>query len=126
MSKKRKTQTQSVEFMINNFHGDFESGLSIQQISEKYDIDKSYIYKLLDQIATNNGVTREYYLVHPQKSHSNTACDRNNSYTPYKEEDYKNICKSFDELISDISALRQEVEKLNEEADITNHEEKEN
>lgn len=110
--KKRKTDlTLSVKKMMENFHNDFNNGLNINEIAEKYKIDKSTIYKKLDVIAESNGVTRDYYIKHPQKAHSIPAHDTNNSYKHYTDDELENISASFDNIIDEIGSLRNKIAK---------------
>lgn len=124
MSKKGKAQTKSVEVMLTNFHADFQSGLNISQIAEKYDVGKSYAYKLLGKIAEMNGVSRAYYLEREHSTHNVTVeYDRNNGYTHYTDEMFKNIMKSFDDLLEDITVLSKDLEVLNQEIKNNDYEE---
>ena len=115
-STKRKKRTQRVDEFKNNFHSLFESGMKISQISSEYDVDVSYAYKLLEEIANQNGVTRNYYLEQEHVHNNNSSdCDRKNSYTHYEEEHFKAISESFDNCLSDIIILSQKIESMRKE-----------
>ena len=118
-----KTQTKCVEKLVRNFHTDFEAGLTITQIADKYYVTKSYIYKLLEKIAKQNGVKREYYLEREHATHTSSEYDRNTGFTHYNDEMFQNIMKSFDNLHEDISTLRSKLEAFKQE--INNKEDEE-
>lgn len=112
--KRKNNNKLSVEELIKNFHEDFESGLSIPEIADKYKIDKSYIYRLLEKIATLNGVDRSYYLKKEHSTHNITMkYDHNNSYNHYDDEMFIAIDKKFEDLQNDISDLCAKLKEVN-------------
>lgn len=105
-----KKGSMSVDRMMKYFHNDFNNGLEINEIAKKYKINKSTVYKKLEKIAKTNGVSRDYYIRNPQMSHKIPAHDTKNSYEHYTDDDLKNINASFDNIVTDIVALREKIE----------------
>lgn len=115
MSKKaKKTQTQSVKMLRQNFHKMFVEGHSIREISDKYSVDISYVYKMLGEIAKENEVERDFYLRQHLKSHNNSHCsyDCKNAFTHYNENDFKEISNSFNAVEKDIEVLLEKLENI--------------
>lgn len=61
-------RTENVSKMLENFMELHNEGYTIPEIAQKYNVEKSTVYHLLQQIADANGVTRESLL---QIVHSN-------------------------------------------------------
>ena len=80
----RKKRTQYVEKMKRNFHQHFEAGMKISEIASKYNVDVSYTYKLLEDIAKNNNVPREYYLERDSSTHVGNMTS-NSSFNHYTQ-----------------------------------------
>ena len=55
-------RTQRVENLTQKFMQYHEAGYSIREIAAKFNVDRSTIYNYLDEIAKENGVTRESLL----------------------------------------------------------------
>lgn len=112
----RKKRTQYVDEMEKNFHQHFEAGMKISEIANKYNVDVSYTYRLLEEIGKNNNVPREYYLERDSSTHISSGTG-NASFTHYTPEQYESISKSFDIAFSDIKNLRQNIEALSKDND---------
>jgi hypothetical protein len=123
-TQNRKKRTQRVEEFKKNFHAEFESGVALAEIAKKYDVDKSYAYKLLGGIAASNGVTRDYYMVRENTGYTVTSVNRKNSFTHYSDEDYNSIISSFDNCFSDIKILNQKIEAMKKERENNEDEER--
>ena len=73
--KPKRNRTERVKLLIENFHSEFMSGLTIGEIEEKYHVSKGYSYNLLDEIAAQNGVDKEIYFQRDHGLHVYTAQD---------------------------------------------------
>ena len=60
--KSRTQQTQRVKALKENFMQYHSQGYSIPEIAKIFNVEYSTVYKNLDEIAKNNGVTRESLL----------------------------------------------------------------
>ena len=99
----RIQRTQRVEKLIKEFMGYHKQGLTVLEIAKIFDVDFSTVYKHLQQIADENGVTRESLLQKPFSSYASRP-----SYSKDKVDfeklrtDFDNVEKGIDEILNTI------------------------
>lgn len=104
-------QSERVSLMKSNFMQLHSDGYSISEIADKFNLTSRRIYHLLQEIADENGVSRESLLQHVHKKHS--AKGHSNSIesriNPNKlNEDFDILLHDIDTLITDINTILQE------------------
>ena len=99
-------RTQRVENLVKNFMLYHNDGYSICEIADVFEVDFSTVYKHLQEIADNNGVTRESLLVIP---HSSTS-----SHLPfYKEKiNIEELKNSFIQLEADVDKVIENIDRI--------------
>ena len=115
MANKGKQDERTIQFK-KNFMKEREKGLSIPEIADKYSISRRHAYYILQEIADENGVTRESLLFHPHKEHStplftNTRNGEEKVNVEKVREDFQNILTSAQNVMNAIETLLEEDEQ---------------
>jgi predicted DNA-binding protein YlxM (UPF0122 family) len=88
--------------MMENYIADRESGLSISQIADKYNLDKRTVHAHLEDIAKIQGVSRESLLDVPHRPHIMSGYNINRPAPKLDTE----------EFLSQVKTVRDELDKL--------------
>lgn len=107
MSSRR---SQSTIKMKGEFMFCHKKGMSIAEIAKEYDVSVYTIYDMLQEIADENGVTRESLLQIVHKSHVNTA-SRDLNKKVNKVEAVK-IVDGFSNLLDEINTFIEKIEEV--------------
>ena len=94
--------------MMENFYSHFESGMSIREIAEHYKLSESTVYKKLDTIAKNVGVSRETLLSIPHAPHIATT----SKSEQIKKIDIAQACDQLENDIGKLDELLASIEKI--------------
>lgn len=94
--------------LINEFMNYHNDGYSIPEIAEIFHVDFSTVYNNLQEIADNNGVTRESLLqvVHLTHDVSNRRLSNSLKEDPYE------LNKSFEELLGNIDNITTKIDSI--------------
>lgn len=102
--------SESVKKMLNEFMELHENGYTINEIAKKFSLSASTVYSYLQEIAQNNGVTRESLLCTVHKQHVVTK--EHPKYEKILPEDlnenFSNMLKEVDTIISKIDSLKED------------------
>lgn len=93
--------------LMRNFKADFDSGMTIDQIARKYGISPRHTRKLLDEIAKQEGVDREYFLRRPHKKHEITQTPTLPTIVGSKE-----LLKMFDSVDKEMASIMNMIEEM--------------
>ena len=95
--------TQRVKKLHKEFMHYHNQGYSVMEIAKIFDVDFSTVYKHLQQIADENGVTRESLLSNPVGSYPSRATSSSEKVDFEKlRTDFDNAEKSIDEILNTI------------------------
>lgn len=105
-------RTKKIRKLMEEFPELRKKGLLIPEIAEKFGTHKSFVYKLLDDIAKQHNMRKEDLLEFPQKSHEGPRESKikvlsNN----IKNNERKNIKINFDNLEKEIKSCLELIEK---------------
>jgi len=104
-SGKGRVRTERVQLMIDNFFQEFQSGLTPDQIEEKYGVSSGYWRKFVDEIADNNHVDKEIFF---QRNHgSHVLTDNSGRIIPKKAS-----MLELEELLTEAEDLLKKTEKV--------------
>ncbi len=97
------TRTQRVEKLHKEFMSYHKQGYSVLEIAKILKVDFSTVYKHLQQIADENGVTRESLLVKPSSSYSERATYSTDKVNFEKlRTEFANVEQSIDEILNTV------------------------
>ena len=102
----RNQQTQRVKALKENFMQYHNEGYTIPEIAKIFNVEPSTVYKNLDEIAKNNGVTRESLL---QKAPYSPQLTSKAAYQKDKV-DIEELQKSFTNLKNDLTEVINQLE----------------
>ena len=77
--RKGKPETQRVQDLMNDFvkiRREYPEK-PIKEIADEYDVDLSYMYRLIKKIAKKEGISREELLFVPHKKHRSRSSKKN-------------------------------------------------
>ena len=99
-----KKSTERVIQMKQNFMRLHDEGKTIPEIAKIYHLNFSTVYKSLQEIADENGTTREELL---SQVHVGTSRNSKNYSTPKTPNtiDFKKLSKSFDFVLAELNNL---------------------
>ena len=99
-----KKSTERVIQMKQNFMRLHDEGKTIPEIAKIYNLNFSTVYKSLQEIADENGTTREELL---SQVHVGTSRNSKNYSTPKTPNtiDFKKLSKSFDFVLAELNNL---------------------
>ena len=93
---------------MRNFKADFDSGMTIADISRKYGVSARHIRsELLSEIAEQEGVDREYFLRRPHKKHEITQTPTLPTIVGSKE-----LLKMFDSVDKEMASIMNMIEEM--------------
>lgn len=100
-------RTQRVENLKKNFMQYHQAGYSIPEIAAEFNVDFSTVYKYLDEIAKENGVTRESLL-------QNASFTKENSPASFRKDriDIEELQKNFDNLNTDLTTIITQLDNI--------------
>ena len=115
MAEKNRTrgrgreETQRVKNMKENFMTCHQDGLDIPQIAEKFEVNVTTIYKLLQEIADANGVERKELLKRVHRPHV-CIVTRKHEHTDFDE-----VQNLIETLENKISVLLEKIRRVEED-----------
>ena len=98
-------KTQRVENLLKNFMHYHESGYSIKEIAEIFEVDLSTIYNYLQEIADANNVSRECLLERNSSTFSRLPLYKEKVDVEKLRNDFKSLDTSIDNIISSIDKI---------------------
>ena len=101
-----RQQSERVRQMLNHFMEHHSDGKTILEIAEMYSLSRHTVYYYLQDIANENGVTRESLLEVVHKPHVLTKPALKN---PAKQVEIEKIRDSFSELYKDLNSLTKNI-----------------
>lgn len=99
-----KKPTERVVRMKQNFMRLHDEGKTIPEIAKIYQLDLSTVYKYLQEIADENGTTREELLSKVYVRTSSSSKDYSKPKTP-NTIDFKKLSESFDFVLAELNNL---------------------
>ena len=106
MSQKR---SERVKYLIDNFIKFHNEGMSIPEIAEKTAITTRTIYSYLQEIADQNGVTRESLLEKVHKPHEVTKIS---SHRKTPKIDAENLINRYSDIIRTAENLQEQLHNI--------------
>lgn len=99
-----KKPTERVVRMKQNFMRLHDEGKTIPEIAKIYQLDLSTVYKYLQEIADENGTTREELLSKVYVRTSSSSKDYSKPKTP-NTIDFNKLSESFDSVLAELNNL---------------------
>ena len=104
-----RTITERVKFYKKNFMFLHDKGKSISEIAEECNISRGHAYMLLQEIADENGVSREELLKIKNRKQTQSV---NSSQGVKVLVDGNELKKNFEELASDIDCIVEKIDQM--------------
>ena len=98
--------------MMENYIPLHNQGKSVEEIAELFDLDKSSVYRVLDRIAEQNGVSRESLLKRPHVEHTGYEKREGEAVEPIDSTDFM---KLSEELFDAMEELGKAMKKHNKQ-----------
>lgn len=95
-------RSEKVSRMIDNFMELHNEGYTIPEIAKKFNLSETCVRNHLQEIADNNGVSRESLL---QIVHSQHFMSKVRNSTQLEKEDPKELRKAFESAMNEVTAL---------------------
>lgn len=103
------TKTERVKFYIQNFMSLHEKGYKVPEIAEICKVSRGHAYKLLQEIADANGVTRDELLLVKGWHKSQTG---NSTKVIRRLVDGNALHAEFEKVVCDVDSIIKEIDKM--------------
>ena len=101
-------KSERVARMMQNFMEYHEKGYSIAEIAEKFAISKYTIYDRLQEIADENGVSRDSLLMKVHKSHETSF----RTTSPKEYVNPETLLENFDTMIESVNTILADIKQV--------------